>query len=262
LNRITAPHYLYAARSCAVLAAWVSIIYENEMPAECDVSPYDHLEAYQDLFRYGAIDGREYDKTDLKHCFFSGTRPAPGEVQFALDYLRTMDVETHLTESNVPRKELQVFERQSITGPGNGHGQLREAPRLDELSVFDDRAQAPAIGNHRSECDLAVFEERPQPRAIAQVHERSYLENARSHAYQGRSSDTDLRFTLSCFGDEENPHQGMEVAFQIDETAEITAAESGEPMSLREYVFHGTCSSCGTDYHFSAAKPIPPWMTP
>lgn len=105
---------LIAAGDDPVLAAWASVVHEHRMPANTEVAPYDHLEAFQSIYSYGFIGSCEYNQVDEKKAFFSGNTPASSDVQTVLNNLQILP---ERLEEMPNKPKFGAFKNQAALAP-------------------------------------------------------------------------------------------------------------------------------------------------
>lgn len=246
MTKIEALRLLIAASDDPVLAAWAAVIHEHKMPPDCDVSPYDYLEAYQTFFSHGLITSVQYDNTDTSRIFFSGRRPPAREVQRVLDNLRILPEHQPLEPPRMKTKlpenpfasstTLTARDSGSLVNGGRAAAELpaRQAaaalnPFSNSREVLPKNKEAISLGDLPSR---AVQRIGPKDEQIAQIGE---------HAIEA-----DVR---CC---------GRRLEMVVDGGQVIGPDDMpGGQVSVIDAVFHGRCAECQTVWHCSAGKTIP-----
>lgn len=236
-----------AARGDPVLAAWAYVLYEHNIPHACDVSPFDHLEAFQDLFSFGLVTGEVYDRTDIKQVFFSGNRPESGEVQDVLANMEMTCIDHQEELVSNAKLPTSAFSTSLTKTGGNGRSieRSRPAPGLGpsrpsgEIAAF--RPQRETLPANKEPAPVAAFGPPGRERALPTKP------TVDARTYRG---DLEINCQLICCGHPLN---------LVDEGGDIVPADCvpHEEFSLIEYMFHAECDYCGAMYHTSVGKPIP-----
>lgn len=256
MTEIDAVRVFSAAQGDPVLAAWAFVLYTHRLPVSCDITPYDHLEAYQDLFTLGFVTPDAYDRTDISQTFFSGTRPSPGDLQ---DVLAAME-QIHPQEIPVTKAKppMSAFSNSLATRDARELSARRPAVGLggkvpsNSLSAF--RSNSATLPATRAPAQVEAFGAPAAAFAPLASHQHSSLVpaqpsvptvDARTYRKPGEI-DCELR----CCGHPLN---------MIDEGGDVVPAESipHEEFSLIEFMFHAECEYCGAMFHCSVGKPIP-----
>lgn len=236
---------LIAAGDDPILAAWASVIYEHRMPANSEVSPYDHLEAFQSIFTYGFISSCEYNDVDEKKTFFSGRTPRSSDVETVLTNLKLIP---GMEESMSDPKTINAFKDKSALTTLKPNRELagREPRGLGQ------RKQVPA-GIQAFSPTREVFPQSRQPQQIEAFKGNTELQKGPSYPLGCTSPDpmmsTGLTPEVKCCG------------YQIELTDEggdmYDEQLENDENPFVEFTFHGTCSHCDSRYHFAVAKPYP-----
>jgi len=236
---------LNAAEGDPVLAAWAGVLHEHGMPANTEVSPYDHLEVFQYIFSCGFIGSSEYNSVNEKSVFFSGKTPNSSDVQAVLNNLQT----SQESEEKMSTKPLfNAFKNQgAITttpparGLSNNHQVRISGPSSQPaMQAFSHQVQHPTIQN----------------RSMRTVPNPSFLPQAVGETNRGLQCSTPdpmmstgLDQQIWCCGVEcELEDIGAE-AYDGGDT------ETGQPYI--EFSFHSTCVVCKAKGCHAVEKPHP-----
>lgn len=238
---------LIAAADDPILAAWASVIHEHRMPANSEVSPYDHLEAFQNIFTYGFISSCEYNDVDEKKEFFSGKIPRSSDVQTVLHNLKLIP---EMKENmSTPKTTINAFKNQSAIATVKPNMGL--AGR-DQRGIGQGRA-VPA-GIQAFSPNREALPPNKQPRQISAFEGSPVMQSAPRQGLQCASPDpmmsTGLQPKVECCG------------YQIELTDEGGDMYGDDVLPddenpFVEFTFHGTCNLCDARYHFAVAKPYP-----
>lgn len=256
MTKTQALRLLVAAHDDPVLAAWASVVHEYKMPASCDVSPYEHWEAFQEFFSYGLITSVQYNSTDTKRIFFSGHKPPAIEVQRVLDALRILPdyqpLEPPMSKTKLPDNPFATSTMLTARDSGGlaaGH-KAAELPARQSPSMLNPFADArETLPKSKDPIPMEAFSPR---RGLACQDPKGV-----SVAHVGSQS---IRVGVQCYGTSENPHPGEHVDMMVDDGHAIGPDDlPGGQVSVIEAIFHGKCPNpdCGMVLHCSAGKTIP-----
>jgi hypothetical protein len=248
MTKLDALRIFSAAQGDPVLAAWAFVLYENNLPSACDVSPHDHLEAYQDLFTSGLVSSDAYNRMDIRQTFFSGTNPERGEVQSVLAAMDSLhpDQENRMTKAKLPTAAFSdslVKSEPSKPAPIA----LGSARPTAGLSAF--RPNNEALPQNKTPVQVEAFAPAAfGPPAVKEVSLPAQRPTVDARTYR-RPGEIDCK--LFCCG--------PEPLVLVDEGGDIVPADCvpQEEFSLIEFMFHAECPHCGAMFHTSVGKPIP-----
>jgi len=243
MNEASACRLLVAAGDDPVLAAWVSVIHENRMPAHTEVTPYDHLEAFQSLFAYGYLSSREYNSVNEKKTFFSGRTPLSSDVQGVLDNLHTLPVGEQGFET-MKKQGFDAFRNQSAIAPARQQNGLAPAPSRVQLN---QSAQQSVIQAFAPRAPVGIMQQNsvqiPSP-AMGNIP-------SQPQGLQCSTPDpmmmTSLNAQLTCCG----------VPVQLRDVGGDSHEGGVGEQPFIEYAFDASCDMCGTDFCIGASKPYP-----
>jgi hypothetical protein len=132
MNVATAWRFLVAAQDDPVLAAWASVC-DGHCPAVAsDISPYDAWDAFGYLFNHGLVSGPDYDNTDTKKVFFSGSPPI-SEIQGVLERARFLPED--LQEKEQPMSDNSFFQKKNSLAPRGNNGDRGLSARRQSSSI-------------------------------------------------------------------------------------------------------------------------------
>jgi len=249
MNLSQAQRLMVAAKDDAVLAAWSAVVLEYRSPAQCDISPYEAWDAYQGFLMHGLITSAEYDRTDLKACFFSGQRPSTGAIQEVITNLKFLCPDhDKRTEPQMPKLGNPFSNKEAIA--------TRERGALSEAPVV------PGIAGQRSSAPLQPFsnnrEAIPGPRqpAMPAITPNTLADRGaprlRLDNPHRKVLDQDIQPIIFCGKCE------MEVELSLDGGDNLGPDDHpGGNVSVIDRIFYGKCHGCQTVFHCSAGRRIP-----
>jgi hypothetical protein len=251
---------LTAANEDPVLASWAAVIHQYGASANSDVSPYEHWEAFQELFSYGLITSHQYDNTDASRVFFSGRRPPWGEIQRVLDVLRACPgatpTEPQVSKNRLSDNPFDLGPSTAIEPRSRGDNALagRRGHELPERQTtgLDMFSNEPAALRGRSDGGPM---DAPFALGGDQFSSRGRLPCTSTETSVAKFEGSEIRLRLECH----NPGcNGEQVNLGVDNSQVIGPDEiPGGQVSLIDAIFCGTCKRCNTQYHCSAGRNVP-----
>lgn len=245
MNLTEAMRLLIAAQDDPVLAAWAAVVHEYRMAPMCDVSPYDHLAAFQELFSHGLITPHQYNLTDTRRIFFSGRRPSATEVQRVLDNLRRLP-EPPAMEPSMAKSKF----------PSNPFGETALVAKENNGAVAQRATMLPST---TAAVPLNPF---APSREILPPNKQPLLDPFGSPAPSGlvcrdtaklRGGAKDLMgdIDVQCFC------CGVQLTMEVaDMQAEGPDVIPGEHIGIVDLVLFGVCTKCNKEHHHSVAANV------
>ena len=252
MNQTVALQLMAAANDDPVLASWAAVVHQYNMSSSCDVSPYEHWEAYQELFAYGLISAGQYNNTDATRVFFSGRRLPWGEIQRVLDVIRdglgSTPMEPHVSKT---RLSANPFDDNTTaiepTGRSGNTLAERRSAALPERQTLGLDMFAPALVAMPAARETRGIE---SPFA-ASSSRLACTDNGPSVA---RFNGHTLKLRLECHNEGCN---GEQVELSIDNGQAIGPDDlPGGQIELIDAIFCGKCKICLTQYHCSAGRNV------
>lgn len=248
MNKTQALRLLVAAHDDPVLAAWAAVIDEYKASPECDVSPYEHWEAYQEFFSHGLITSTQYDGTDARRVFFSGRKPPAGEIQRVLNNLKFLP-ERQPQEPPVSKTKLPdnpFASSSSLVARDSGNGSLVNGHHAGELPARQAAAALNPFAGARE-----ALPKSKDPIAMEAFAPRGNLACREPNPDRvARIGSHEIEADLRCCGER--------VEMIVDGGQAIGPDDlPGGQVSVIDAIFHGKCQTCNTIWHCSAGKTIP-----
>jgi hypothetical protein len=243
MNKVEALRLLVAAQDDPVVAAWASVVHEHRMPPESDVSPYDHLNAFQEIYGHGLITAYQYNETDTRRIFFSGRRPMTDQIQRVLDNLRLLPeraaMEPIMSKTKFP--DSPFADTNALTAKGGaaiaGTGSRTALPPTTSRAPLNPFAPSREVTAPTKQ-SLEPF---PKRQSLA------CRDGERELANGVAMGDIDLRI-FCC---------GKQLAMVIaDMQADGPDSLPGGQVAVIDRVLHGSCDVCQREHHHSVGEVV------
>lgn len=247
MSRDDLREILHDSGQDAVLASWVMVLDSYSAGAHCDVPPYEHWEALQELFLSNLLSASQFDAINVKQEFFSGRRPHRIDIQNVLDSIE-LRREPNITEKYMSKADMPIeaFTNTSSLIKRESHSELSRATEVSHLRPR--RAPSALTAFSPSKKELSNKAENRVAQARNELASLECNRDIDAGAYVG---GLEINGHIMCCG---KPLKTMEESGDIISPEDLPS--SGE-YALLEYMFHAECKNCKSVYHVTCGKPIP-----
>lgn len=263
MNEARARLYLAAARDDPLVAAWIRILDEHQLPARTEVAPVDWQEAFADLFWLGLVSADVFNAIDFKHRLCQ-LIPSTRAIDRALSRLADLRAEGHHQEYLMDKFDPFGDPKALALRGAEPHRALTKkdppsplssnAPAPFDMLAAPARATgplAPSAPSSRSSAldgsSLAATRRALERPADLPCHR---VGSAEDEAGPGdpRTYIKDFDVHFYCCGEE------LELIYENGE--EVGTREDSDAV-LVEFCFYAACPHCKSEKHIHETRPLP-----
>jgi hypothetical protein len=267
--------YLAAARNDPLVAAWIAILDEHQLPARAEIAPGDWQETFADLFWLDLISPDAFNAVDFKNRL-SQLIPSSRAVDEALQRLFDLRAENEFLEvlmdkldpfgpssPTTDEKSLalrQAEPRQALATRAPTPPLASNAPAPFDLFAAPTRAAAPLASSAPSPLarrapPASQLAANPLAATRRALEQPAALPCHRVGGTDEGLSPPDPRTFIKAY-DLRLYCCGQEVELDFENGEQIGTSDGGDTV-LVEFVFYAQCPHCKSDKHIHETRQLP-----
>lgn len=245
---------IQAARGDAIVAAWISILDEYNLPPHATVAPEDFWGTYEQFYCNDLIDADEFYHNEAAEKIRSGRRTIrPNKVHDALGRLMRLRSPKGIEMPTNP-DDLFANPNALVSQPATNGGFLEHRPASGSLFAENNAAPAMALFHSDPSAEM-LFDTRPPTFELPVPAQGQISALGCTNPTSGQPFDVQLNLQVTCCGRPlsvvKEDAKGL-----LDSAEYIPAEDSHDEHDVAEFVFHGRCEVCQTTVCASAVKPV------
>lgn len=261
MNLDRARECLVAAKRDPVVAAWICVLDEYDLPPNTPIAPEDFWGTFEQFYCQDLIDDDQYYNDETAEKIRAGRKSIkPVQIHDALG---------RLTALRVPKGSAMPKPSDLFAAQDDSQSLARRATELTHqalerghqvhssgMSLFAENTSAPALFGESAPVSL-FDDKRPLSLELGQVMSSPSALACTNMEEQPFDVQLDIQITCKCSGISRPITIVREDANGILDSAEfVPAADSGEENDVAEFVFHGRCDLCNTTVCATSIKPV------